>query len=66
MTTQSTEIQQLTSQISELKKINSDLQAVVKKLHHEVFQSKQMIKKVVENTNRNRKDINNIVQKLSR
>lgn len=66
MTTQSTEIQQLTSQISELKKINSDLQAVVQKLHHEVFQSKQMIKKVVENTNRNRKDINNIVQKLSR
>lgn len=66
MNTQSNDPQELRSQILELKKLNASMHTAVKKLHNELIQTRRLAKRAVENTNRNKKDINNIVQKLSR
>jgi len=66
MNTQPNPIQALRSEMLELKKLNGELRTAIKKLHQEVIQTKMMAKRAIEKSNRNTKDINNIVQKLQK
>lgn len=60
-------------EIHELKKLiqkqteqNAGLRTAIAKLHQEVIRTKTQLKRTTENGNRNRKDINNILQTLQK
>jgi len=63
MNTQPNQTQALQSELTELKKLNTELRNAIKRLHQEVIQTKQMAQRAMEKSNRNHKDINNIIQK---
>jgi len=52
--------------LQEQTKQNDNLRTAVAKLHQELIRTKTQLKRTTENGNRSRKDLNNILQTLSK
>lgn len=60
------EIIELKKSLHEVTKLNASMRSAVAKLHQELIRTKTQLKRTTENGNRARKDINNILQTLTK